>query len=75
MLNDFDNGKCPTCSNGIRCDTWSEWKCVVQKRRYVHNGPVECPDYKKRPVSWKEMECRCEDCLKNELLSEEEYEK
>ena len=70
MLNDFDNGQCPTCSNSIRCDTWGEWKCAVHKRRYIHNGPVICSDFKKRPINWKEMRCGCEDCQKNEVLME-----
>lgn len=74
MLNDFDNGQCPTCSNSIRCYTWGEWKCVEQKRRYIHNGPVECADYKKRPAGWKEMRCRCEDCLRNEEFEGAEVE-
>ena len=70
MLNDFDIGQCPTCSNSIRCDTWAEWKCTVHKRRYIHNGPVNCPDFKKRPAKWEEMRCGCEDCQKNETLME-----
>ena len=63
---------CPTCSNSVRCNTYAEWKCIVKKRRiYEYADITLCPDYKKRPAKWKEMKCRCEDCLKNELLAEE----
>lgn len=71
MLNDYDNGKCPTCTMSIRCPTWGELKCVVRKRWLVHNGPAECPDYKQRGKDFKEPRCQCEDCLKNDLLAEE----
>jgi hypothetical protein len=50
---------CPNCSNSIKCSTWAEWKCTAKKRRIY---------------GWKEMPCQCEDCLKNELLSEEREE-
>ena len=63
---------CPTCSNSICCETWAEWKCTAKKRRiYGWKETTECKEYKKRPKNWKEMLCRCEDCLKNDKLSEE----
>ena len=65
-------GLCSTCSNAIWCPTFAEWKCTEHLRRYPHAGAKECVDYKKRPAGWKEMPCRCEDCLKNEMLSEVE---
>lgn len=71
MLNDFWGGLCPTCEKSIRCDTWAEWKCLVQKSRYHHNGPMECADFKKRSKDFKAARCQCEDCLKNESLSAE----
>ena len=67
-------GLCPTCTESRRCETWAEWKCVKLECRFRYAGPKECPHYKKRPAGWKEMPCRCEDCLKNELLSEVEVE-
>lgn len=65
-------GLCPTCSNSIFCKTWAEYKCSAKKRRiYGYETLTECKQYKKRPAGWKEMPCRCEDCLKNEMLAEE----
>lgn len=65
-------GLCPTCSSAIFCETYGEYKCTEKKRRiYGVAQMTECKEYKKRPAGWKEMPCRCEDCLKNEKLSEE----
>ena len=64
---------CPNCSNAIRCYTHAEYKCTKQERRvYEYAEMTECADFVKRPKGWKEMPCRCEDCLKNEMLSEED---
>lgn len=63
-------GLCPTCIESRRCETWAEWKCVKLQRRYLYAGPKTCPYYTKRPLKWEEMRCRCEDCLRNEKLSE-----
>ena len=65
-------GLCSTCNSGIWCDTWAEWKCTDHKRRYPHAGAKECEDYSKAAVNTKRAQCRCEDCLKNELLMVEE---
>lgn len=67
-------GLCSSCSNSIRCDTWAEWKCTKRAIRFSSYGysmPAKCSDYVKRPKNWKEMKCQCEDCLKNESLTEE----
>ena len=57
---------CKNCSNAIRCNTWGEYKCTTRELRY--SKPVEdCADFVKRPVGWKEMKCRCEDCLRDEF--------
>lgn len=74
MLNDFFTGKCPTCALSIRCETWAEWRCKVLERRFHHNGPLECDDFKKRGKDFKAPKCRCEDCLKNDLLDDMEME-
>lgn len=68
MIIDFVTGKCPTCENSIFCPTWGERKCPILKRRFFHNGPLECEHFKKRGKDFKESKCRCEDCLKNENL-------
>ncbi len=65
-------GLCSTCVYSIRCHTWAEWKCTEHGTRYPNAGTKECTDYKKRPVKWVEKPCQCEDCLKNELLMDEE---
>lgn len=65
-------GLCATCVHSIRCNTWAEMKCLKHKKRYPNAGTKECEDYEKRPLKWTERPCRCEDCLKNELLMEEE---
>jgi len=64
-------GLCATCSKSIFCRTWTNWKCLEHKKCYPYAGVKECEDYKKRPVKWAVMPCRCEDCLKNELLADE----
>ena len=64
-------GLCATCTNSIFCRTFAEWKCTEQKKRHPHAGAKECEDYKKRPAKWVAMPCRCEDCLKNDLLMDE----
>lgn len=61
---------CASCSNSIRCYTWSEWKCTTQKRR-VYETVMKCDDYKKRGKDFKESRCQCDDCLRNEALAEE----
>lgn len=59
------NGLCPSCVNAIRCDTWAEWKCGVQKKRiYGYKTMTECKFYKKRGKDFKESPCQCEDCLR-----------
>ena len=56
---------CPTCNNGIFCDTWAEWKCLkLKKRVYKLSERTECKYYKKRSKSAKEPQCQCEDCLR-----------
>lgn len=55
---------CASCSSSIWCDTWGEFKCSV-KERHITGPKTVCASYTKRPKNWKEMPCRCEDCLKN----------
>lgn len=63
---------CPTCTSSIFCNTWGQFKCTA-KERYItgYKTMTVCGDYKKRPKHWKESPCRCEDCLKNDLLADE----
>lgn len=61
---------CRNCSNSIFCPTWTEWKCTVKKVRYF-DPESNCDKHIKRPKNWKDMKCRCEDCLKNDLLDVE----
>lgn len=63
-------GLCASCSNSIRCNTWAEWKCTVEKRR-IYETVTKCESYVKRPKNWKEMKCHCKDCLANEKLLDE----
>lgn len=64
---------CGSCVNSIRCETWGEWKCVAKELR-IYDPVIYCKDYKKRGKDFKEPKCQCEDCLKNDLLAEEETE-
>lgn len=67
---------CSTCTNSIRCNTWAEWKCKKLETRIRNNQVVnKCEYYSKRSKGFKEPKCQCEDCLKNELLFEEDYDK
>lgn len=62
---------CETCIYSIRCETWAEWKCKLKECR-IHGSKTSCSTYKKRDSNFKESKCQCEDCLKNELLWDEE---
>lgn len=65
--------KCPTCDNGIWCDTWAEWKCLRHKKRvYDKNERVDCQYYQKRSKGAVAEQCQCEDCLKMGRVEEEE---
>lgn len=61
---------CASCSNSIRCDTWTEWRCSTKKRR-IYETVTKCSDYAKRPKNFKQMRCHCKDCLENESLIEQ----
>lgn len=64
---------CPDCINSIWCNTFAEAKCVKLERRiYGYKTMTECKFYKKRGKDFKESQCQCEDCLKNEALVREE---
>lgn len=66
---------CQKCVMSVWCPTWAEVKCLTYERRiYNHTELTECPGFKKRPKNFTERKCRCEDCLKNELLFEENEE-
>lgn len=68
-------GLCPNCVNSIFCSTWAEWKCKkFEKRIYGYKKLTKCKFYSKRPKDFKESKCQCDDCLKNELLWDEEEE-
>ena len=67
------NGLCPSCENSIWCPTWAEWKCKVESKR-IYSAVTKCDSYKKRGKDFKEPKCQCEDCLKNEVLWDEEEE-
>ena len=62
---------CASCKNSIFCQTWAEWKCKKYEKR-IHSYMSKCGDYDKRPSGFKEPKCQCEDCLENELLTDEE---
>ena len=67
-----DKVLCPNCVYGIYCPTWGEWKCrALERRIYNYASLTDCNFYKKRGKGFEEPRCQCEDCLKNELLSEE----
>ena len=66
-------GLCPSCKNSIWCPTWAEWKCKAKSRR-VHSAVTKCDDYNKRGKDFKESKCQCKDCLRNEILWNEEEE-
>ena len=69
----MNEGLCPTCKMSIWCPTWAEWKCKVKERRiYDYKTLTDCADYKTRGKDFKEQRCQCEDCLKNELLFDDE---
>lgn len=63
---------CSSCSNAIFCNTWTEWKCLVKKKRiYDYEDMLVCKSYNKKPNHWKEVKCRCKFCLANEGLIDE----
>ena len=69
----IEKSLCPTCVYSIWCRTWAEWKCKkLQIRLRNSNVVTTCDHYKTRPKGFKEPKCQCEDCLKNELLYEED---
>ena len=69
----MSEGLCPTCVNSIRCPTWAEWKCKVKEKRiYDYKSIKRCESYKKRDANFEEPRCQCENCLKNELLFDDE---
>lgn len=69
----IEKSLCPTCVHSIWCRTWAEWKCRILCKRIRNPDSVTgCEHYKTRPKGFKEPKCQCEDCLKNELLYEED---
>lgn len=72
-----NNSLCPNCIHSVWCPTWAEYKCLKKAIRFSicgHSQPTGCSDYKKRGKDFKEPKCQCEDCLKNEILWDEEEE-
>lgn len=68
-----EKGLCPTCVNGVMCNTWGEMKCLSKKMRiYGYKTMTVCGSYKKRPRDFKEPKCQCEECLKRAAVYEEE---
>lgn len=65
-----DKCLCSSCVNSIWCPTWAEWKCKNFEKR-IYELISKCNGYKKRDKNFKEPECRCKDCLKNEMLWDE----
>lgn len=64
-------GLCATCTNGIRCPTWAEWRCKAKEKRiYNADKLTKCESYKKRDKNFKEPKCQCRSCLENEKLWE-----
>ena len=64
---------CSTCTKSIWCPTWAQWKCLAYSMRIRDNQIIDvCDSYRKRNKNFKEPKCQCEDCLKNELLYEED---
>lgn len=69
-----DKSLCSSCKFSLWCPTWGERKCVSRKIRFTLHGysqPTKCSDYKKRDKNFKEPNCQCDDCLKNESLADE----
>lgn len=69
------NVLCPMCIHSAWCPTWSEYKCLKKEIRFTCYGfkqPMKCTEYVKRGKDFKEQKCQCEDCLKNDLLLDEE---
>ena len=68
-------GLCLSCVYSVWCPTWAEYKCLEKKIRFTQYGfkqPTTCDSYKKRDKNFKEHRCQCNDCLKNEVLLDEE---
>lgn len=69
----IEKSLCPTCVHSIWCRTWAEWKCTQLCTRLRDNDiVVKCDYHKPRYKGFKEPKCQCEDCLKNEMLYEED---
>lgn len=74
-MSEENKSLCPTCVSAIWCPTWGEMKCTeLKKRIYSYKTMTECRFYKKRDKNFKESQCQCEDCLKNDLLVGEDQE-
>lgn len=68
-------GLCSHCAYSIPCATWTEWKCLATKRRVPFPiALIACGSYKRRDRNFKEPQCQCEDCLRNEFLDRQEEE-
>lgn len=66
---------CPNCVNSVRCETWAEWKCkAYEKRVYDYDTLTNCKSFKLRDKNFKDPKCQCDDCLKNDILWEEDEE-
>lgn len=65
---------CSSCIESIFCPTWAEWKCKKFKKR-IYFKPTICKGYKERPKNFEEPKCQCENCLRNDILTDETYEK
>lgn len=69
------NGLCVSCTSAIWCPTWAEMKCSARSKRIKGWKTLsECELYKKRDSGFKEHKCQCEDCLRNDILWDEEDE-
>ena len=65
---------CSSCIESVFCPTWAEWKCKKFKKR-IYSKLMTCEEYKARPKDFEEPKCQCDDCLRNDILTDEMYEK
>lgn len=55
---------CNNCENGIFCDTWTEVKCTIRKRRITDpkREALRCKNFKKDNREEK-PKCQCKQCM------------
>lgn len=63
---------CDSCTYGIHCETWGEWKCTYDSSVVQDPENLICDKYKKLASNEDKKLCHCPGC--EERRAEEELE-